>query len=102
MLIIWLSVSTSHREWLSTGFARPVDFFYKGERIMKYVCELCGTIYDEAVGDPGRKIPAGTAFGELPADYTCPVCGSEKEAFTQSESGTSQASGNADRYHSQR
>ena len=69
---------------------------------MKYVCELCGTVYDEAAGEPNRKMPPGTAFGELPSDYTCPVCGSEKEAFTQSDSGTSQAAGNEDRYHSQR
>lgn len=69
---------------------------------MKYVCELCGNIYDEAVGDPGRKIPAGTSFAELPADYTCPVCGSEKEAFTQAENGTTYHGENKNRYDSQR
>lgn len=68
---------------------------------MKYVCELCGTIYDETAGDMKRNIPAGTAFANLPPDYTCPVCGSEKEAFTQKESGTA-ASANQERYHSQR
>lgn len=48
---------------------------------MKYVCELCGLIYDEEAGYPTRRIAAGTAFGELPEDFTCPGCGSEKEAF---------------------
>ena len=43
---------------------------------MKYVCELCGTIYDEA---------EGISFAELPQDYSCPSCGSEKEAFTPVE-----------------
>ena len=69
---------------------------------MKYVCELCGYVYDQAAGDPGRKILAGTPFAELPPDYTCPVCGSEKEAFTQAESGTTPASDNKTRYDSQR
>ncbi len=48
---------------------------------MKYVCELCGTIYDEETGDVQQGIPAGTAYDRLPAHYDCPVCGSQKEAF---------------------
>ena len=49
---------------------------------MKYICELCGTCYDEQIGDPGRSIAAGTAFQDLPAHYECPCCGSEREAFS--------------------
>ena len=49
---------------------------------MKYVCELCGNVYDEAIGDPRHGISAGTAFADLPGYYGCAVCGSEKEAFT--------------------
>ena len=48
---------------------------------MKYVCDICGLVYDEAQGDPKRKIPAGTAFADLPASYTCPLCGAEKGSF---------------------
>lgn len=48
---------------------------------MKYVCELCGKIYDEALGDPKRGIAPGTEFAELSPHYTCPDCGSEKEAY---------------------
>ena len=48
---------------------------------MKYVCELCGTIYEEEAGDVKHGVPAGTAFENLPQYYGCPVCGSEKEAF---------------------
>ena len=40
---------------------------------MRYVCELCGLIYDEKGNAP---------FCQLPADFSCPSCGSEKEAFT--------------------
>ena len=59
---------------------------------MKYVCELCGFVYDQAKGTP---------FADLPADYTCPECGAEKEAFIQAENGTAQSTGTT-RYDSQR
>lgn len=49
---------------------------------MKYVCELCGQIYDEELGDPKHGIPAGTVYSDLPPQYGCPMCGSEKEAFS--------------------
>ena len=48
---------------------------------MKYVCELCGMVYDETIGDPIRGIPAVTAFADLPAEFSCSGCGSQKEAF---------------------
>lgn len=48
---------------------------------MKYVCDTCGLVYDEAQGDPKRKIPAGTAFADLPGHYTCPLCGADKDSF---------------------
>ena len=50
---------------------------------MRYVCELCGTIYDEALGDPQHGIAAGTVFEVLPEDYECPGCGFQKEAFNK-------------------
>lgn len=52
---------------------------------MKYVCELCGRVYDETIGDPDHGIPADTAFADIPTHYACPVCGSEKEAFSRVE-----------------
>ena len=69
---------------------------------MKYVCELCGFIYDENMGDLKNNIPAGTLFSDLPVDYTCPVCGAEKEGFTQLESGTAVKPDNQAKFHSQR
>jgi rubredoxin len=47
----------------------------------KYVCKLCGYIYDPAVGDPDNNIPPGTSFETLPATWVCPVCGAGKEEF---------------------
>jgi pyruvate oxidase len=47
----------------------------------QWKCTVCGYIYDETLGDPRNGIPAGTPFANLPAAWTCPVCGAGKEAF---------------------
>ncbi len=47
----------------------------------RYKCTVCGYIYDPAEGDPLNGIAPGTSFSDLPADYTCPVCGAAKEEF---------------------
>lgn len=47
----------------------------------KYVCTPCGWIYDPTVGDPENGIEAGTAFENLPEDWSCPLCGAGKEDF---------------------
>jgi rubredoxin len=47
----------------------------------KYVCLMCGYIYDESVGIPEKGIPAGTKWSDLPADWQCPICGSSKSEF---------------------
>jgi len=51
----------------------------------KYVCNVCGYVYDPAVGDAESHIPAGTAFEDLPGDWVCPVCGAGKEEFSPEE-----------------
>lgn len=40
---------------------------------MKYVCSICGYVYDEEV--------EGTPFADLPESWTCPLCGAAKSAF---------------------
>jgi rubredoxin len=52
--------------------------------MQKWVCTVCGYIYDPAKGDPDNGAPAGTAFEKLPADWMCPVCGAQKEDFEKS------------------
>jgi rubredoxin len=47
----------------------------------KYKCTVCGYIYDPAIGDPDNGIDAGTAFEDIPDDWTCPDCGVEKDMF---------------------
>jgi N-acyl homoserine lactone hydrolase len=47
----------------------------------KYVCSVCGYVYDPAKGDPDHGIAAGTAFEDLPEDWHCPRCKKEKSRF---------------------
>ncbi len=49
----------------------------------KYVCNICGWVYDEAVGDPDNGIAAGTVFEDLPDDFVCPLCGVGKDDFSE-------------------
>lgn len=49
---------------------------------MKYICNLCGYIYDPATGDPDSGIKAGTQWENVPADWCCPVCAASKDQFS--------------------
>ena len=48
---------------------------------MKYVCIVCGYIYDPAEGDPDNDIAPGTSFEDIPEDWVCPLCGVDKGQF---------------------
>ena len=39
---------------------------------MRYICSICGYVYDEAGNSP---------FGDLPEDWKCPLCGASKADF---------------------
>jgi rubredoxin len=49
----------------------------------RYVCNVCGYVYDEATGDPENNIAAGTKFEDLPEDWVCPLCGASKSEFSE-------------------
>jgi rubredoxin len=51
------------------------------EKGKKYRCSVCGYVYNPNNGDPSQGIKPGTAFEDLPDDWTCPVCGSSKDKF---------------------
>lgn len=53
--------------------------------IKKYECEVCAYIYDPELGDPDGGIAPGTAWGELPEDWVCPLCAVGKEQFRKVE-----------------
>jgi rubredoxin len=50
--------------------------------MQKYVCDVCGYIYDPQSGDPDNGVSPGTEFKDLPEDWVCPVCGAEKDSFS--------------------
>ncbi len=49
----------------------------------RWVCSVCGYLYDPAEGDPEGDVPAGTSFENLPEDWVCPICGAGKEQFSK-------------------
>lgn len=55
-----------------------------------YACKYCKTIYDSEYGDNDNGILSGTPFADVSDDYTCPVCGSEKDCFERMETVTVQ------------
>ena len=56
--------------------------FTKGEAAMKYVCDVCEWVYDEARGYAAADIAPGTKFEDLPEDFLCPLCGVGKDQFS--------------------
>ena len=52
---------------------------------MKYVCNVCGYVYDESIGEPDSGIPAGTKWEDVSDDFVCPLCGVGKEDFSIDE-----------------
>lgn len=53
--------------------------------MQKYVCSVCGYVYDPEEGDPENDIEPGTRFEDLPEDWTCPLCGAGKDEFEPKE-----------------
>jgi rubredoxin len=54
----------------------------KGDSIMgKFICTICGYVYDPAEGDMASGVAPGTAFDDLPDEWVCPDCGVGKDMF---------------------
>ena len=51
----------------------------------RYVCTICGYVYDPEQGDPDNGVPAGTKWEDVPDDWECPVCGASKEDFEKED-----------------
>jgi rubredoxin len=49
----------------------------------KYVCTVCGYVYDEAAGDPEHGIAPGTPWENVPDDFECPLCFVGKDQFEE-------------------
>ena len=51
----------------------------------KYICIVCGYIYDEKIGIPNENISPNTKWEDIPDDWFCPDCGASKEDFEMVE-----------------
>lgn len=47
----------------------------------RYKCLNCGYTYDAVDGCVELDVPPGTAWGDLPEDWLCPQCGSDRRDF---------------------
>lgn len=54
-------------------------------RQKKWICQVCGYIYDPSEGDSTTDIAEGVDFEDLPDDWCCPDCGAEKDQFDMEE-----------------
>ena len=51
----------------------------------RYVCLICGYVYDPEQGDPDGGVDPGTKWDDVPDDWVCPVCGAGKDDFEKEE-----------------
>ena len=49
----------------------------------KFVCAICGYVYDPAEGCPDQGIAPGTPWEDVPDDFVCPICGVGKDQFEE-------------------
>lgn len=50
---------------------------------MKYICDVCGWVYDEEKGCSELGIAPGTKFEELDENFVCPLCAVGKDFFSE-------------------
>lgn len=53
--------------------------------VKRYMCLVCGLVYDEEQGWPDEGIAPGTKWEDVPANWLCPECGAGKEDFEMVE-----------------
>lgn len=49
----------------------------------KWICDVCGYVYNSEEGDPDNGVSPGTLFAQIPDDWCCPMCGADKEDFSE-------------------
>lgn len=59
----------------------PIHRLKGGLLMEKWVCTVCGYVYNPEEGDPDNDVAPGTAFEDLPEEWVCPDCGADKDMF---------------------
>ena len=76
---------------LSRSAAGPTVVILRGIKprgvltVQKYVCDVCGYVYDPEQGDPDNGVAPGTAWEDVPDDWVCPDCGVGKDQFSPAD-----------------
>lgn len=52
-------------------------------KMKRFVCIVCGYVYDEAQGCQDENIAAGTKWDDVPDTFKCPLCGVGKDQFEE-------------------
>ncbi len=65
----------------SSKNAPTYDGWGGGKKEERYVCKICGYIYDPKAGDKDSGIPPGTVFKNLPEEWVCPLCKASRSQF---------------------
>lgn len=55
------------------------------EAFKTWRCMTCGFVYDEAEGLIDEGLAPGTRWADVPEDWCCPQCGTEKADFEMVE-----------------
>jgi rubredoxin len=55
------------------------------KHMARYICSICGYVYDEAQGEEDSGIAPGTLWEDVPEDFVCPVCGATKDQFEKED-----------------
>ena len=61
---------------------RAIETGTRSGGMKRYVCDVCGYVYDPEKGIPEDGVEPGTPFEDLPDDWVCPVCGAPKDQFS--------------------
>jgi rubredoxin len=59
------------------------DHFNKEVKMEKWICDVCGYVYDPELGDPDNDVAPGTRFENIPDDWVCPECAAGKDMFSK-------------------
>ncbi|MGL5965474.1 MAG: rubredoxin [Fusobacteriaceae bacterium] len=49
----------------------------------KWVCNVCGYVYDSVAGDPDNGVAPGTSWDDVSESWLCPLCSVGKEDFSK-------------------
>lgn len=58
-------------------------FIKENNEMKRYVCEVCGWLYEEADGCAEQNVAPKTEWKDVPGDFVCPLCGAGKESFSE-------------------